>query len=40
MLVLGVVLLGVNLLVLFEILGPLERLVADFTNMWFERGMY
>lgn len=37
---LDMVLLGVNFLMLFEVLRSFERLVAHFTDMWFEWGMH
>lgn len=35
-----VVLFGMNLFVLFEILWALEGFIADFADVWLERGMY
>ena len=38
-LVLCVVGLGVDFFVLFQVLGPLEGLLADLTQVWLERGV-
>ena len=38
--VLSMVFFGVDLFVLFEVLGPLERFLAYFANMGFEGSVY
>ena len=37
---LSMVLFSVDLFMLLEVLGTLERLVADFADVWLERGVH